>query len=422
MANFYDCVIDKFGNGVGNCTIRFYEAGTETLKYEVTTDEVGRFNVNNIDAGINYDIKVYNSEGVLYRERLNICVAGGITANSAYLDVEQIWTADQIFKNTKIWLQGLSNSSNAVIFNDDWDLHIGGETLHLGGICVDPGAPDNNLDYIVNIGNAGADKPIFKLINKIWTVYGAENFPDYAIATELEFDHPINIPYKTTGDGNIFSYLNFLGGNNTDYWGAGINFQSYDLHVDKWSFFNHCNVNWGYGIPEGLMTSFGVASPNWTILTSGGEITFKKSDFPWDGSPGTNLLKIVDTGISTEVPLSMGTNKITDVVDPTTDQGVTTKKYIEDNFVAFSLISLPQQNDYAKFVDSRTVIGQDYDQVKTDLGLNNLQSDISLSGATPVDSDVLGWTDGDRGIGIGTDATVWLLYKKGTAAKYLQLV
>jgi len=40
-----------------------------------------------------------------------------------------------------------------------------------------------------------------------------------------------------------------------------------------------------------------------------------------------------------------------------------------------------------------------------------LRDDVSLAGATPVRSDVSGWSDGDKGVGIGTDSSLWMIYK-----------
>ena len=251
-------------------------------------------------------------------------------SNNAYFNVAQTWTEDQ---NLGLKRLILDNSS---LFNLGKDLHLGGETTwvsHLG--------TDHIYNYDVSIGNAGNDVPLLKLAPKTWksveTEMGGIYADKYVLLTDLEFNHAINIPSKSCDGGTHWNYINFLGGNNTDYWSSGLGFQSHDLAANKWSFFNHSNAAWGFGIPEGLMVTFGVDAPNWTILTAGGEVTFKKSDFPWDGSAGTDLLKITDTELSTEVPLDMGSNLINNVTNPTTAQGVSTKNYADtDNSIAMS--------------------------------------------------------------------------------------
>lgn len=46
----------------------------------------------------------------------------------------------------------------------------------------------------------------------------------------------------------------------------------------------------------------------------------------------------------------------------------------------------------------------------------NLQPDVTLAGATPAQADVASWDIGDRGIGIGTDSSIHLMYKDGAAS------
>ncbi len=46
---------------------------------------------------------------------------------------------------------------------------------------------------------------------------------------------------------------------------------------------------------------------------------------------------------------------------------------------------------------------------------------VTLAGATPADSDISGWDAGATGIGIGTDGSVWQMYKDGTAVKAIEL-
>ena len=41
--------------------------------------------------------------------------------------------------------------------------------------------------------------------------------------------------------------------------------------------------------------------------------------------------------------------------------------------------------------------------------------------SSPADSDVSGWSDGDRGIGLGTDSSVWMMYKQSGAVRAVEL-
>jgi len=55
------------------------------------------------------------------------------------------------------------------------------------------------------------------------------------------------------------------------------------------------------------------------------------------------------------------------------------------------------------------------------LAKDTYQADISLAGATPIDADVSGWADGDRGHGIGTTGKEFYMIKRGTAVKYVEM-
>ena len=80
MSNYFNVCQDPYGNGLSGYIVRFYLAGTTTpILYEETTDSVGRFEVTDIDESINYDIKIYASDGItLFRELDNITIGGVI--------------------------------------------------------------------------------------------------------------------------------------------------------------------------------------------------------------------------------------------------------------------------------------------------------------------------------------------------------
>jgi hypothetical protein len=69
---------------------------------------------------------------------------------------------------------------------------------------------------------------------------------------------------------------------------------------------------------------------------------------------------------------------------------------------------------------SRTVDGVDVSAHAAD-NIKHMKSDVTLAGATPVDSDISAWTNGDRGIGIGTGGGIYLMYKYTGVVKYVQL-
>lgn len=51
------------------------------------------------------------------------------------------------------------------------------------------------------------------------------------------------------------------------------------------------------------------------------------------------------------------------------------------------------------------------------------KADVTLAGASPVKTDMTGasWAAGDRGIGVGTDGTIWLMHYDGTDGYAVQL-
>ena len=60
--------------------------------------------------------------------------------------------------------------------------------------------------------------------------------------------------------------------------------------------------------------------------------------------------------------------------------------------------------------------------IKDALDIIQLQSDVTLAGATPIQSDFSTWPVGGRGNGIGTDSSVWWVYKDGaTSIKSVQM-
>jgi len=54
--------------------------------------------------------------------------------------------------------------------------------------------------------------------------------------------------------------------------------------------------------------------------------------------------------------------------------------------------------------------------------LKRYKPTILLAGATPIAADVIsaGWVTGDRGIGIGTDLSVWWMYFDGINVNSVQ--
>ena len=77
------------------------------------------------------------------------------------------------------------------------------------------------------------------------------------------------------------------------------------------------------------------------------------------------------------------TQKVGGVVDPTTDQQVATKKYVDDNVVASGVDTsgVPVDDDWARFTDADTIEGLSDAETKTALALNNVEN-VALSGVT----------------------------------------
>ena len=77
------------------------------------------------------------------------------------------------------------------------------------------------------------------------------------------------------------------------------------------------------------------------------------------------------------------TQKVGGVVDPTTNQQVATKKYVDDNVVASGVDTsgVPVDDDWARFTDADTIEGLSDAETKTALALNNVEN-VALSGVT----------------------------------------
>jgi len=55
--------------------------------------------------------------------------------------------------------------------------------------------------------------------------------------------------------------------------------------------------------------------------------------------------------------------------------------------------------------------------------INGFRDDINLAGTTPTTEDInnAGWKNGDKGVGIGTDGSVWLIYAQGDPIKAISV-
>jgi hypothetical protein len=51
-----------------------------------------------------------------------------------------------------------------------------------------------------------------------------------------------------------------------------------------------------------------------------------------------------------------------------------------------------------------------------------IRPNVTLAGVSPANADVATWTDGDQGVGIGTDSSCWWMYKQGAVVKYVELI
>jgi len=63
-----------------------------------------------------------------------------------------------------------------------------------------------------------------------------------------------------------------------------------------------------------------------------------------------------------------------------------------------------------------------YPELVIPVELARYKEDVALSGAVPVVADVVaaGWSGGDRGVGIGTDGSVWWMYFDGSALEAVE--
>ena len=115
---------------------------------------------------------------------------------------------------------------------------------------------------------------------------------------------------------------------------------------------------------------------------------------------GEHGIKLTATGVEVEIEaskgLTVGASGI--AIDPDSETGVTVAP-----------ITL-NANGAGVTVDNDT-IGHTAGSLHVNSGGIILQDDVSLTGATPVRADVAAWGDGDKGIGIGTDDSIWMITK-----------
>lgn len=97
-------------------------------------------------------------------------------------------------------------------------------------------------------------------------------------------------------------------------------------------------------------------------------------------------------------------HRLRDMGDPSNPQDAATKNYVD---VTHSGVTNAHHDKYTD-AEARNAV--------------KYQPDVTLAGATPVDSDISSWTVGDRGIGIGTTDRVFLMYAfTGGVVKYTEL-
>ena len=139
-----------------------------------------------------------------------------------------------------------------------------------------------------------------------------------------------------------------------------------------------------FGVDTGVLSGATVVSDvdiNITTDASGhvtdanGSISTRnltKSDISLGSVPNTNIAYANTIGLSDLDDLDAGNSKITSVTDPTSNQEVATKKYVDDNSGGggdVSATNSPVDNDFAKFTNGTIIEGRSYSEVRTDINV-----------------------------------------------------
>lgn len=212
MANYYDSCQDPYGNAMVSFIVKFFATGTTTpILYEVVTDIAGRFVVIGINESINYDIKIYAADGItLYREMDNVSF-GGDSANNAYLDVAQIFTADQTFNGTTVLNRVGSEPILKIDYGDDDGvvqfINTGQHEMVISWINGITTVGEINVDTLSDVkafefGSVGDYKLVFKIGGHPELV-GDPSTYEWTFYTNVEGETPaLNITGYRTGDIN----------------------------------------------------------------------------------------------------------------------------------------------------------------------------------------------------------------------------
>ena len=259
--------------------------------------------LGNIDVGSNYINNLLDP----------VNLQDAVTKNYADNLITELLAADNTFTGKNYFDEGiyLDNIGKLLLKAEDTP---NGAYLNIGELTSELWSVDTkNFVWDVGIGNAGGDTPLWKLATQ--TMDGTSH---KAVTTNWEFNHRIIIPTLFSGDtdafGGVMTSLFFLADAATHATGL-FGFAENDYSAGMFFY-----LIGGNSYIDGKLGG----NIN-TILTPGAKFSFLKSD------DSTSMLDIGDTGMTAAVPLNMGNQAITSVLDPSNAQDVATKNYVDNN-------------------------------------------------------------------------------------------
>lgn len=233
--------------------------------------------------------------------------------------------------------------------------------------------------------------------------------------------------YISTEAGTIPSTTQTVAIDDVCEWDSGTSLWIITTPQDGWAVIEQGvdpNIAWWYSGTQWrklgtIVDHANLLNLNWSVAKHIIDI-----DVDFGGYKATDCAGVEGTVTDTEIESTIGDVILKALNDVKVDN--LTASQIVESGASKELVSVAKGDAYNKSFgtgsgdvcegnDSRLPTASE----KTEIG--RLQPDVALAGVAPVDADVSGWSDGDRGQGIGTGGREFYMVKRGTAVKYVEL-